>query len=45
MRMVSVEHARGSGLIKELKEGVSMEILEREMEEEEIKSSAEFIDC
>jgi len=42
------------GLFKELKErevesekeeGVSMEILEREMEEEEIKSSAEFIDA
>ncbi len=54
VRMVSLEHARGSGLIKELKErevesekeeGVSMEILEREMEEEEIKSSAEFIDA
>ncbi|MGB7531992.1 MAG: hypothetical protein WA977_03305, partial [Halobacteriota archaeon] len=54
VRMVELEHARGSGLIKELKErevesekeeGVSMEILEREMEEEEIKSSAEFIDA
>ena len=52
VRKVSVVHARGSGLIKELKEreaksekmeGVSMERLEREMEEEENKRLADFI--
>ena len=54
VRMVELEQARGSGLIKQLKEravesekveGVSMEMLEKEMEEEEIKSSAEFIEA
>ncbi|MBA7511259.1 hypothetical protein ES705_03250 [subsurface metagenome] len=54
VRMVELEQARGSGLIKQLKEtevesekkeGVSMERLERELEEEENKRLADFIDA
>jgi len=52
VRMIALEQARGSGLIKELKErkveseeseAVPMESLEREMEAEENKRIAEFI--
>jgi hypothetical protein len=52
VRMIELEHARGSGLIKELRdrreelekgETMSMERWERELEEEENKRSADFI--
>ena len=54
VRMIELEQARGSGLIKELRdrreefekgETMSMERLERELEEEENKRSADFIDA
>ncbi|NQE52421.1 hypothetical protein C5S29_02415 [ANME-1 cluster archaeon GoMg3.2] len=52
VRMIELEHARGSGLINELRdrreelekgETMSMERWERELEEEENKRSADFI--
>jgi hypothetical protein len=54
VRMIELEQARGSGLIKELRdrreelekgETMPMERLERELEEEENKRSADFIDA
>ena len=52
MRMIPLEQARGSGLIKRLREreeelesgeAVSMEVMERELKEEENKRLADFI--
>ena len=54
VRMIELEQARGSGLIKELRdrreelekgETIPMERLERELEEEEKKRSVDFIDA
>jgi hypothetical protein len=54
VRMIALEQARGSGLIKELKErevesekseAIPMERLERELEEEENKRLADFIEA
>ena len=52
VRMISLEQARGSGLVKELREreieseeheAVSMDVMERELEEEENRRLADFI--
>ncbi|MEA2033244.1 MAG: hypothetical protein U9N41_06640 [Euryarchaeota archaeon] len=52
VRMISLEQARGSGLVKKLREredeleegeAVSMEVMERELKEEENKRLADFI--
>jgi len=52
VRMISLEQAKGSGLVKELRESgeeieseetVSMEVMERELKEEENKRLADFI--
>ncbi|MCK4475599.1 MAG: hypothetical protein KAU16_02635 [Methanophagales archaeon] len=53
VRMISLEQARGSGLVKELREreveseeheAVSMEMMEKELKEEERKRLADFVD-
>ncbi|RZN39081.1 MAG: hypothetical protein EFT35_04025 [Methanophagales archaeon ANME-1-THS] len=49
VRMIELEQAKGSGLVKELREreegeGVSMEMMEQELKEEEDKRRADFID-
>ena len=54
LRMISPEQARGSGLIKRLRErgeelesgeAVSMEVMEKELREEERKRLADFVDA
>ncbi len=54
LRMISPEQARGSGLIKRLRErgeelesgeAVSMEVMEKELKEEERKRLADFVDA
>jgi len=54
LRMISSEQARGSGLIKRLRErgeelesgeAVSMEVMEKELKEEERKRLADFVDA
>jgi len=54
VRMISLEQARGSGLVKELREreieseeheAVSMEMMEKELKEEERKGLADFVDA
>ena len=54
VRMISLEQARGSGLVKELREreaeseeheAVSMEMMEKELKEEERKRLADFVDA
>ncbi len=54
VRMIPLEQARGSGLVKELRErgeelgnggAVSMEVMERELKEEEKRGLANFVDA
>jgi hypothetical protein len=54
VRMISLEQARGSGLVKELREreaeseeyeAVSMRMMEKELKEEERKRLADFVDA